>query len=484
MENYDINTYKPDFTLMGTLNLEKSLTDYNEKKDSGVKSPQRIVYGEISNNQPDEEGEILMQKSLDFDYFDSGKGFIKYEHSPKNHPKNIIGTPLGRKTLNDRTVVKAAIFEGTEYADATWDLVKALDRHNKNFPDNQQTLGWSVEGDYIDGKRRKGGLRKAKVINVVVTPNPVNKSTYLQTVEENHTNFFKSLSATPTSTDLASKTGGDAIVKENIDDEVIDTTEAGDSKKKKKKKKQLAKSNNRRKTMFENKEQAVEFYKSHGIDDDKADEMANEHFNDDKDREEDDSDLKETNGLLKSLTQKFSDLSESFKKSNDDDDVEAEEYAFDDEEADVTEVLSTMDKAIRTTGQTLDELTAYTFERDESLAEAMAEVGSLEDKLDEIKKSLTVEIDDKEVSINQLVAVMAKSISKVPVDINQFDIMGDPQGDGNPDIDKLPSWQEMNATLEKGLESQKITQSDASRAESAWRSGAIELVKTVIDKCQ
>ena len=143
-----------------------------------------------------------------------------------------------------------------------------------------------------------------------------------------------------------------------------------------------------------------------------------------------------------------------------------------------------MEKSINQTSKLLDELTDYTFERDQNLAKALEEVGGLVDGISEIKKSLTVQMDGNDVPVKQLVAVMAKSIGNVPVDLNQFDIIGDPNGDGNPNDSVLPTWGEMNKTLEKGIKSQAITQQEASRAENAWRNGALNVVKTVMDKCQ
>lgn len=503
-EQYEDMDYRPDFRLLGIIDLAKSLQDYDNRKDAGIEDPQRIVWGEISNINPDEENEVLLQKAIDYSYFDDGKGWIKYEHTPKNHPKNIIGVPHERMTTDNNTVLKAALLDGTEYADYAWDLIQAINRHNKRYPDKQRTLGWSVEGDYIDGKRAKGGIRKAKVINVVITPNPVNKTTYLKTMEENHTAFFKSLSATPVKTNLSEKMGGDSITKENIDKKLVDTSESsnegnlsekdsdGKKKKKKKKKEQLNKSKNRRNAMFNSYEEAIEFYEDNGIEEEKASIMAKAQF---PGHDEDGYKYadQETKGLLKGISEKIGNLTEVFKSVDPDEDDEDDYYddPLDDDpldiegdEVDVTEVLGSMDKSIRNTSESLDELVGYTHERDIAMADALSEVGDISDQLDELKKSMTVEIDGKSVPLNHLVAVISKSVSNVPIDLNQFEIIGDPEGNGNAHESKLPPWSEMQKSLAKGLEGKKITPDEALRAEASHRSGAGNMVKSIMDKCQ
>lgn len=485
MKQINPTTYEPEFRLNGILQAEESIDSFEKSVKLTDGNAPRIIFGEITNSSRDEEGERLIQKSLDFSYFDTN-GFIKYEHYPKNNPKNIVGIPHKRETTKNGTIMKGALLEGTEYAEDTWKLIQSIKSHNKHYPENQRTLGFSVEGDYVDGKKAKGGYRKAKVINVVITPNPVNKSTYLKTLTENHNSFMKSLSATPSETELSEKVGGDAIIEENIDKDLKDTTEAS-NKKKKKKKKKLDKSNSRRNTMFTTYEEALEFYLDNDIEQAKAEVMAKALFPD----EDDDIEEKEEKGLLKSLLQKVSDLGDAMKSNTEDEDEDEDENDedfedadIDDEMIDVSDVLGNMDKSIKTTSNTLDELIYYTNERDTAMAEALGEVGALNDKLDEITKSLKVNLDGNDVSLNHLVAVMAKSVSNVNVDMNQFEIAGDPEGNGNPEKVDIPAWADMQTDLTKGMEAGKITPQEAIQAEQAHRQGVAGLVKSIMDKCQ
>ena len=219
--------------------------------------------------------------------------------------------------------------------------------------------------------------------------------------------------------------------------------------------------------------------------------MAKALFPEDDDDKDPDSEEKEEKGLLKSLLQKVSDLGDAMKSNTEDEDEDEDgddedfvDADLDDEMVDVSDVLGNMDKSIKTTSNTLDELLHYTNERDTAMAEALGEVGALNDKLDEITKSLKVNLDGNDVSLNHLVAVMAKSVSNVNVDMNQFEIVGDPTGNGNPEKVDLPAWVEMQTDLTKGMEAGKITPQEAVQAEQAHRQGVAGLVKSIMDKCQ
>ena len=215
-----------EFLLLGNLNIQQTL----EKSTKKSQDDERIIVGEISSSAKDEEGDFMVQKSLDYSYLDD-RGVIKYEHLPKNSPANIIGFPHGRYTDSNRTIIKAAIFTGHGMADDCWSLITAVERHNTKYPKHQKTLGFSVEGFYAQGAR-KGGMQKgAKITNIVITPNPILKSTWLALVGENHrglSNMMKSLNATPINTNIPDKTGIDAITAEQIDKRLKRISEAAE----------------------------------------------------------------------------------------------------------------------------------------------------------------------------------------------------------------------------------------------------------------
>jgi len=55
---------KPDFILQGMINLTKSIDSAKDVEDG--KAERRLIWGEITNPNPDEDDERLISKSLDF----------------------------------------------------------------------------------------------------------------------------------------------------------------------------------------------------------------------------------------------------------------------------------------------------------------------------------------------------------------------------------------------------------------------------------
>lgn len=184
-----------DFSLAGLIDIRKS---HLIKSDVPGEIERRIIVGALSTPDNDVENERLIQKSLDWSYFDKS-GVIKYEHDGPGGPRpdNIIGFPHERTTNEQGTYMQGALLKGMPYSDATWQLVQAIRQHNEDFPDNPKTLGFSIEGKYTDGNPGRGGARKAQVINVDLTPNPINLAIWSQTMRDNHAQFAKSLAATP-----------------------------------------------------------------------------------------------------------------------------------------------------------------------------------------------------------------------------------------------------------------------------------------------
>lgn len=226
IETDDFKGMEP-FIALGMVNTGATIEEFNKSAHDGNEPEKRIIIGEISSSAIDEEGDYMLQKGLDFSYFDSN-GCIKYEHQ-KGVPDNIIGFPHKRFTDGNRTIIKGALVpEGHQpMADATWNLIKAIEAHNKQFPKHQKTLGFSVEGFYSKGARKGGIQKSAKITNVVVTPNAIQKTTWLERMEESEMAITKSLNATPTSTNIPDKTGIDAIAGRRIDKDLKTISEAG-----------------------------------------------------------------------------------------------------------------------------------------------------------------------------------------------------------------------------------------------------------------
>lgn len=512
---------KPDFILLGNIDLGKSL-ESKEAADQGL-SENRLIFGEITNPNKDEDDETFIAKSLDFSYFDTN-GWIKYEHV-LNDPTHIIGCPHERITTPEGgTLIKGALFDDTKYANAVWEMIKNIEVHNRKYPQYQKTLGWSIEGAYIDNKTAKGGPRKAKVVNVVVTPNPVNKTVYLQRLQENHKIFAKSLNyggevekamaATPTSTDVSQKTGVDAITKENIDEEVKVTAEeplgAKGSKTKKKKLKKLRKTTNGSHEMktFKDVEEATQHFKDQGMDDEDAATMAKSMLPEEEGTEgtqaSGDEEIKagdggETQSLLKGIGDSLSEIKKAVFKTKDGGDAAADLGTADDlvtiggeeseeEFIDAGPVLMGLQKDLGAVSELLDQKVAYDHQRDEVMAKALEAVGTIHEKMnttvEELKKSLVITVGDKSIPLSAGVVALMKSRPGAVIDLENLKIAGEGSGEGTPgDTDSpVKDWAELQSKLEKGLSAGKITLNDKSQAETCFRNREHKVVKSIIDK--
>jgi len=256
-ENYD-------FRIFGQLDLAKSCGD---KEDDDWE-----IGGLVLDEVDDVSGEAPVLKSMDWSYLDE-RGVFKYEHDPRNKygrpiptPVNIIGVPHFREERGKSVFIKGALLPEQPMAQETRRLIKALRKHNEKYPGYRRTLGFSIEGNYIQkslsGKRRYTG----KVFNVVITPNPQGTTTYAELVQKSMETFAKSLEiGHPIETDLTKKKQGQAIQEEVIDKKAKVTAEdIGGGKKGKKK--------------FKNYDEAYRFYrkKYRPVE---ADKLAKQHFN-------------------------------------------------------------------------------------------------------------------------------------------------------------------------------------------------------------
>ncbi len=507
---------KPDFILHGMIDLTKSIDSAKDvvHDDTGNRIERRLIWGEITNSSLDEDDERLISKSLDFSYFDD-QGWIKYEHV-QNDPAHIIGCPHERTTgANGGTLIKGAIFPDGKFSNDVWQLVQNIEAHNRQFPEHQKTLGWSIEGNYTDGKVAKGGFRKAKVINVVITPNPVNKSVYLHALEENHKRFAKSLSykgdaekamtATPTSTDLARKTGVDAIAKENIDDKIKETAEDLDGaagSKDKKRKSKLKKSTNGSSPMkiFDTEQDAAKHFVEEGHDEETAAKLAKSLFPEDTAGDgagDAAGDQTEVTSMLKSLSDSFTELKEKLFKSETGGDNglviadEIETITDDDGEYfDAAPMLLDIQKSVGDLTNLVNQKVAYDHERDQIMAKALGEVDTMRTDLaaqiEAVRKSVYIGEGDDAIPVATAIEAILKSRPGAPIDLSKLTLAGEGAGDGNA-VGGLPqgvpkTFGELKKSLVKGQEANKITLSEMSLAENAYRSREYETVAGILEK--
>jgi len=502
---------KPDFILLGQVSLSKSIESAAAVSEG--KAPRRLLYGEITNTSPDEEGETLLSKSLDWSYFDTN-GWIKYEHVAAD-PEYIIGCPHDRKsTPGGGMLVKGALFNNKKYSDKTWELITALEEHNREFPENQRTLGWSIEGHYTDGKAGRGGIRKAKVINVVITPNPVNKSTYLQKMEENNAIFAKSIMGIDIdareaelikamevgdpATNIPDKTGVDAIAGDNIDTKIKQTAEEieqteDDKKKKRKKKTAVSKSQEIEMKVFENEAAALAHFKNQGVtDEDQAKNLIKSlGITYEPEAEPDPEPVVVEKSMLKGLGEKIDALKKAITpaaKPADEPEalpvVEGEEGDY----IDAAPMLLNIEKSVNGLAQAIQEKIGYDYERDAEFAKAFGEVDGIRTELGALLKSVqsavTVGEGEKAISLSKAVTILMKSRPGAQVDLEALTVAGEGGSDGGAKPEFKKNWAELQTTLQKGIDAKKIDNRERSIAENHFRTGEFETVQTVLDKCE
>lgn len=164
---------------------------YFEKSGDG----QNIIKvgGCITDETKDSDGETLLTKGLDFSYFTGGWGKIKYEHA--DNPDNFIGAPTKLIKKGNEVHFEGELynFEGVpedkltpqqKMAKSAYGLLQNTNQWNNTHSSNQQQkVGWSVEGEYLDRDRKTGVVKKARITNVVLTTKPKNTKTYAELVK-------------------------------------------------------------------------------------------------------------------------------------------------------------------------------------------------------------------------------------------------------------------------------------------------------------
>lgn len=143
---------------------------------AGAKGKERRIRGIISTEHRDKQGEIVLQRGLEFDDFLTN-GWFNDNHSKDTagvlgYPETISPTlHKGKKA----TAVEGYLLAGQEGktidADKIWDLGKALQETDRK-------LGFSIEGKVLRRVGENGKtIAKARVTNVAITNCPVNIET-------------------------------------------------------------------------------------------------------------------------------------------------------------------------------------------------------------------------------------------------------------------------------------------------------------------
>jgi hypothetical protein len=103
-------------------------------------------------------------------------------------------------------------------------LMKALREHNEKYPDAKRTLGYSIEGGYA--RKSADGHYVARVINVAITPIPVDCTSYVEQTTKANRAMQKSLAA-GYATSPEGQTDGGALRKQSIEGDKNNISQGG-----------------------------------------------------------------------------------------------------------------------------------------------------------------------------------------------------------------------------------------------------------------
>ena len=206
---------------------------------AGEKGKERRIGGIISTEHKDKQGEVVLQRGLDFNDF-LRNGWFNDNHS--RDTAGVVGYPLSdaiRRTIHKgkpATYVEGYLLQGTEQADRLWSLANALQKTDRR-------LGFSIEGKVL---RRAGPdgkvIAQARVSNVAVTNCPVNTDSGLDVLaksmmaiegDQQAIDALKALAAGQAITPPPIPTSGDGFALRT------ESLEGGPKKKKRKKRKRV-----------------------------------------------------------------------------------------------------------------------------------------------------------------------------------------------------------------------------------------------------
>lgn len=129
----------------------------------GAADGERRIGGYCSTEHVDRQGEVVLQRGLDFDEF------VKFGYFNDNHNQAtaaVVGIPDKAEYHQGRGwYAEGSLLKGNKRADEIWELAKSLENTSRR-------LGFSIEGKVME--RRDNYIVKAKIRNVAVTNAPVN----------------------------------------------------------------------------------------------------------------------------------------------------------------------------------------------------------------------------------------------------------------------------------------------------------------------
>jgi len=144
---------------------------------AGEPGKERRIGGLISTEHQDKQGEVVLQRGLDFKDFLSS-GWLNDNHSKET--TGIVGYPIKvSKTTHEgkpATYMEGYLLPEYDRASEIWELAQSLQKTNRR-------LGFSIEGKVKQRTGRDGKtIARAHVTNVAVTNCPVNTMTGLDLI--------------------------------------------------------------------------------------------------------------------------------------------------------------------------------------------------------------------------------------------------------------------------------------------------------------
>lgn len=127
--------------------------------------PEMRIGGYASTDDDDRQGDVIVQKGLDYSDF-VNYGYFNFDH----HPDQVLGWPDKGKCHVDSKgfYVEGTLLDGVPLARSMWETALSLKRQHA-----PRRLGFSVEGKVLQ-RDEIGKIAKAKIYNVALTYNPVN----------------------------------------------------------------------------------------------------------------------------------------------------------------------------------------------------------------------------------------------------------------------------------------------------------------------
>ena len=141
------------------------------------------IGGIISTESRDQQGEVIDQTGVNWDYF-LKHGWFNYEH--KQGPENILGHPElvyeTRANGKPATRVEGVLYLHKAKAKEVWETAMAMKKAGV-----KRQLGFSVEGQVLERNQKQ--IRRARVLNVAITAHPVNPDARLEVLARSLTGY-------------------------------------------------------------------------------------------------------------------------------------------------------------------------------------------------------------------------------------------------------------------------------------------------------